>query len=52
MIKKITENLHVIGMDIVELCPDYDLNQNTANHAARILMETVASLGSKRAKKR
>lgn len=52
MIKKITENLHVIGMDIVELCPDYDLNQNTANHAARILMETVASLGSKKAKKR
>jgi arginase family enzyme len=31
-------------MDIVELSPDYDLNQNTANHAARILMETIASL--------
>lgn len=52
MIKKISENLHVIGMDIVELCPDYDLNQNTANHAARILMETVASLGSNKVKKR
>ena len=46
-IKKISENVHVVGMDIVELCPDYDLNQNTANHAARILMETVASLKSK-----
>lgn len=44
MIKKITENLHIVGMDIVELCPDYDLNQNTANHAARILMETISSL--------
>lgn len=52
IIKKISENLHVVGMDIVELCPDYDLNQNTANHAARILMETVASLGSKKARKR
>jgi agmatinase len=52
MIKKISENLHVIGIDIVELCPDYDLNQNTANHAARILMEAVASLGSKKGNKR
>ena len=30
-------------MDIVELSPDYDINQNTANHAARILMETISS---------
>ena len=44
MIKKITDNLHIVGMDIVELSPDYDLNQNTANHAARILMETISSL--------
>lgn len=51
MIKKISENLHIVGMDIVELCPDYDLNQNTANHAARILMETVASLRLKKARK-
>lgn len=52
IIKKISESLRVVGMDIVELCPDYDLNQNTANHAARILMETVASLASKKSKKR
>ena len=44
LIKKITENLQIVGMDIVELSPDYDLNQNTANHAARILMETISSL--------
>ena len=44
MIKKISENLQILGMDIVELSPGYDLNQNTANHAARILMETIASL--------
>jgi agmatinase len=44
MIKKIAEDLHIVGMDIVELSPDYDLNQNTANHAARILMETISSL--------
>jgi agmatinase len=44
MIKKISENLEILGMDIVELSPDYDLNQNTANHAARILMEMIASL--------
>jgi agmatinase len=44
ILKKITENLHIVGMDIVELSPDYDLNQNTANHAARLLMETISSL--------
>ena len=44
LIKKITENLQVVGMDIVELSPDYDINQNTANHAARILMETISSM--------
>jgi agmatinase len=44
MIKEITENLHIVGMDIVELSPDYDINQNTANHASRILMEMISSL--------
>ena len=44
IIKKISEKLQVVGMDIVELCPDYDLNQNTANHASRILMEMISSL--------
>jgi len=44
IIKKISESAQIVGMDIVELCPDYDLNQNTANHAARILMETISSL--------
>lgn len=44
MIKKISEKLQLIGMDIVELSPDYDLNQNTANHAARILMEMISSI--------
>jgi len=52
MIKKICEKIPVIGMDIVELCPNYDLNQNTANHAARILMEAVASLGSVKKRKK
>jgi len=44
IIKKISERLQIVGMDIVELSPDYDLNQNTANHASRILMEMISSL--------
>jgi agmatinase len=48
ILKKISENVKIVGMDIVELCPDYDLNQNTANHAARILMETISSLKLRR----
>ncbi|HEY7694694.1 MAG TPA: arginase family protein [Nitrososphaeraceae archaeon] len=52
MIKKITEKIQVIGMDVVELCPNYDLNQNTANHAARIVMEAIASLGLRKTGKK
>jgi agmatinase len=44
MVKKISENLQIIGMDIVELSPDFDLNQNTANHASRILMEMISAV--------
>jgi agmatinase len=44
MIKKISENLQLVGMDVVELTPDYDLNQNTANHASRIVMEAISSI--------
>jgi agmatinase len=44
MVKKISESLQIIGMDIVELSPDFDLNQNTANHASRILMEMISSI--------
>jgi len=44
IIKKICEKVQIVGMDIVELSPGYDLNQNTANQAARLLMETISSL--------
>lgn len=35
---------NVVGFDIVELSPDYDLNNMTAYLAARILTECIASL--------
>jgi agmatinase len=44
IIKKMSEVLQITGIDIVELSPDYDLNQNTANHASRIMMEAISSL--------
>jgi arginase family enzyme len=31
-------------MDIVELSPGFDINNNTANLAARILLESIASI--------
>jgi agmatinase len=34
----------VIGLDIVEFSPDYDFNHNTANLAARIISECIASI--------
>ena len=42
--KKVCEKCNVVGLDIVELTPDYDLNNNTANIAARTLMESMASI--------
>ena len=36
----------IVGMDIVELCPTYDINDMTASLAARLLSESVASLTS------
>lgn len=38
------KSCRVVGFDIVELSPDYDLNGLTANLAARILTECIASL--------
>lgn len=37
----------VTGLDIVELCPDFDVNGMTASLAARILSECIASLSIK-----
>lgn len=36
----------IVGMDIVELCPKYDINDITASLAARLLSESVASMRS------
>ncbi|MGH9912714.1 MAG: arginase family protein [Nitrososphaeraceae archaeon] len=36
----------IVGMDIVELCPKYDMNDITASLAARLLSESVASMRS------
>jgi agmatinase len=43
-IKKICSDLRIVGLDIVELSPKYDLNNNTANIGARLLMEAIASI--------
>jgi len=44
LVKQVCEKTNLVGLDIVELVPDYDLNNNTANIAARILMEAMASI--------
>jgi agmatinase len=38
------QNCNVVGLDIIELCPEYDKERLTANLAARILTECIASL--------
>ena len=41
---KLVVNSGIVGIDIVELSPDFDWNNMTANLAARILLESVASI--------
>lgn len=36
----------IVGMDIVELCPRYDVNSMTASLAARLLSESISSMKS------
>jgi agmatinase len=43
---KLVVNSGVVGIDVVELSPDFDLNNMTANLAARILLESIASINS------
>ncbi|MGE5863111.1 MAG: arginase family protein, partial [Nitrososphaerales archaeon] len=44
LVKKILEKKSVIGCDIVELCPSFDVNDVTANFSARLLKEILASI--------
>ncbi len=44
LLKSILGGESVVGLDIVELSPDYDINGITASLAARILSECIASL--------
>jgi agmatinase len=41
---KLAVNSGIIGIDIVELSPDFDMNNITAYLAARILLEAIASM--------
>jgi len=44
LVKKACSNLPIVGLDLVEFCPDYVFNHSTANIAARILKEAMASI--------
>src|SRR5215216_2418540 len=41
---KLAINSGIIGIDLVELSPDFDFNNMTAHLAARILLESIASM--------
>jgi agmatinase len=41
---KLAVETGIVGMDIVELSPGFDINNITANLAARILLESIASI--------
>ena len=41
---KLASSLGIVGLDIVEFTPDFDINNMTASLAARILLESIASI--------
>jgi agmatinase len=43
-LKKIVEKTKIVGCDIVELSPSYDINDITANLAARLFKEILGSI--------
>jgi agmatinase len=47
LLKSTISNGSIVGLDIVEMAPDYDINGMTASAAARILSECIASLRQK-----
>lgn len=47
IIKSIANN-GIIGMDLMEVCPDYDINDSTSHLAARIIAEVISSIKLKK----
>jgi agmatinase len=43
LLKKIA-NHGMLGMDIVEVCPSYDVNNRTSHLASRMIGEVISSL--------
>ncbi len=43
MLKKIIQKKRVIGMDVMEVCPDFDINDRTSHMASRIIAEAIYS---------
>ena len=43
LLKKIVEN-GILGMDVVEVCPPYDVNNRTSHLASRIIGEVISSM--------
>lgn len=47
LLKAIANN-GIIGMDLMEVCPDYDVNDSTSHLAARIIAEVISSIKLKK----
>ena len=47
LLKTIANN-GIIGMDLMEVCPDYDVNDSTSHLASRIIAEVISSIKMKK----
>lgn len=41
MLKKIIQKKRIVGMDIMEVCPNFDINDRTSHTASRIIGEAI-----------
>jgi len=47
LLKSVVSN-RIIGMDLMEVCPDHDVNDSTSHLAARIIAELISSIKVKK----
>ena len=45
MLKRIIQKKKVIGMDVMEVCPNFDINDRTSHMASRVIAEAIYSSG-------
>ena len=47
-VRRLAQEVNLVGMDVVEVSPPYDTSELTINNAHRVILEAISGLGAKR----